>query len=376
MKLERFELERIQSENENEVDINLSESGVEPMSVQELIAGNLDAEELLQTRLGYPQTNGTPLLREEIAAIYDGASADTVFVTNGGAEANFLTVWSILHENPERKEVVMMQPNYMQIHGITAASGGEVRPFWVRVRDGRWAPDIEELKKLVSRKTAAVAVCNPNNPTGAILTAEEMRAIAEIADDAEAWVISDEVYQGAEMTGGKTPSMFGLSERVIVTNSLSKAYGLPGLRLGWAVTHSREHAELLWSYSDYVTISPTMLSDMLATIALQPLMRAKILRRTRNIVTKHWAIMKQWLDAHEDIFDYVAPQAASICFPKHNLEASSSDFVARLLREKSVLLIPGEHFGFPHYFRFGFGHSIPKLKMGLKRIDELLATLH
>jgi hypothetical protein len=269
----------------------------------------------------------------------------------------------------------MMLPNYMQIHGLTTTLGGRVRPFWLRVEKGRWAPDIEEMKKLVTRKTAAIAICNPNNPTGSTLTTQEMKAIAETAEDLETVVISDEVYQGAELEGPVTPTMFDLSDRVIVTNSLSKAYGLPGLRIGWAVTHSKEHADMLWSYSDYATISPSMLSDRLATIALQPEKRSMILNRTRTIIKEHWQVVKEWLDQRKHVLSYIAPNAASLCFPKHSLKATSMDIVERLLKEKSVLLIPGEHFGMPGYLRIGFGHDVEKLRKGLGRIDEVFDSM-
>ncbi|MFX1266080.1 MAG: aminotransferase class I/II-fold pyridoxal phosphate-dependent enzyme, partial [Promethearchaeota archaeon] len=153
------------------------------------------------------------------------------------------------------------------------------------------------------------------------------------------------------------------------------SYGLPGLRLGWIVTSLKPYAKDLWSYSDYTSICPTMLGDMLATIALQPRMRTKILERTSKIVKGHWGTMKKWLDEREHVFDYVAPKAAAICFPRHNLSISSLEIVDRLLKEKSLLIIPGEHFGMEKYLRIGFGYAEEKLNAGLARFDELLQAL-
>jgi aspartate/methionine/tyrosine aminotransferase len=192
----------------------------------------------------------------------------------------------------------------------------------------------------------------------------------------DAWIISDEIYQGAELEPKMmTPSIFGLSDKAIVTNSMSKAYGLPGLRLGWILTSAEPHVKELWSYSDYTTICPSKLSDILATIALQPKMREKILGRTAGIVKKNWSILREWMDERADIFEYIPPQAAAICFPKHNLPISSRDLVDRLLREKSLLIIPGEHFGMEKYLRIGFGYDSGKLKEGLSRFDDLIQTL-
>lgn len=368
-------MERIQSEWENIVEINLTESGVSPLSIADLIPDDERRDELFKTSLGYSQTNGTVKLRETIASMYEGATPDNVLVTNGGAEANFITIWNLLHENKDRNEIVMMLPNYMQMHGLTKGLGGDVVPYYLRMTGGRWLPDIEGLKSAVSKKTAAITVCNPNNPTGAILETDHLKAIADIAADVDAWVISDEIYQGAELEPRRSPSMFGLYEGVIVTNSLSKAYGLPGLRLGWILTSTEPHAKELWSYSDYTTICPGKLSDTLAITALQPEMREKILGRTADIIRKNWNILKAWLDERSEIFDYIPPQAAAICFPKHNLPISSLELVDRLLREKSLLIIPGEHFGMERYLRIGFGYDSDKLRNGLSRLDELIQIL-
>jgi aspartate/methionine/tyrosine aminotransferase len=375
LKLDEFEMERMQSEWENIVDINLTESGVSPLSIADLISDDEQRDALFKTSISYSQTNGTVKLRETIAGMYEGATADNVLVTNGGAEANFIAIWNLLYEHKNRNEIVMMLPNYMQMHGLTRGLGGEIVPYYLRMNGDRWLPDLEGLKSAVSGKTAAVVVCNPNNPTGAVLDTEQLKAISDIAADVDAWVISDEIYQGAELESKRTPSMFGLYDKVIVTNSMSKAYGLPGLRLGWILASAEPHVKELWSYSDYTTICPGKLSDMLATIALQPEMREKILGRTAGIVKKNWNILREWMDERADIFEYIPPQAAAICFLKHNLPISSLELVDRLLREKSLLIIPGEHFGMEHYLRIGFGYDSENLREGLSRFDALIQTL-
>ncbi|MGY5861825.1 MAG: aminotransferase class I/II-fold pyridoxal phosphate-dependent enzyme [Candidatus Thorarchaeota archaeon] len=374
MKLEPFELERIQSEWEHVIDVNLTESGVEPLAISDLIPDKETQRKLINTKLAYSQTNGTMPLKEAIGGMYQGADADNVLVTNGGAEANFLTIWNMLHEHDAR-EIVVMLPNYMQIPGIIKGLNGIVKPFRLRMDKGEWIPNLEELKSVISSKTKAIAICNPNNPTGATFGPTYLKAIAEIAAEGHVWVISDEIYQGAELEGGPTPTMFDYYDKVIVTNSLSKAYGLPGLRLGWIMCSDKSHVKDLWAYSDYTTICPTKLSDMLATIALQPKLRRKILERTSKIVKKHWSVLRKWLDERNEVFEYVAPRAASICFPKHNLSVSSLELTTRLLREKSLLIIPGEHFGIPMHLRIGFGYKEEHLRKGLALFDEMLQIL-
>lgn len=372
MKLKLFEMERMQSEYEHHVEFNLSESGVEPLKISELVDTPELQQQLLDLQLSYPQTNGTVSLRGTIAQYYEGTTAEQILATNGGAEANFLTAWWTYHENPDRREFIFMVPNYMQLGGIWKNLGGKVKNFNLIMRGNEWIPDIEQLKATVSKKTSAIAICNPNNPTGAIIGKTYLKAIADIAEDCDAWLISDEIYRGAELGDEKTPSFHGIYDKTIITSSLSKAYGLPGLRLGWAVCPSKEVATEFWTYSDYTSISPSKLSDWLATLALHPKVQTMIEKRTKRVVRENWNIMRNWLDSHDDVFEYVPPGAAAICFIKQKTGISSLEFVMRLMKEKSVLISPGEHFEVPEYLRIGFGSEKEFLEQALEKISEFL----
>jgi aspartate/methionine/tyrosine aminotransferase len=375
MKLEIFQLERMQSEYEHEVKYNLSESGVEPLRIRELLGTKDLQNKLLDLQMVYSQTNGTVPLREAISQPYEGIDAGHILATNGGAEANFVVSWWLSRENPDSRELVFMIPNYKQIGGIWKNLGGKVRPFSLLMKAGEWIPDIEELKSVVSNKTAAIAICTPNNPTGAILSEESLKAIADIAADSNTWIISDEIYRGAEIFDQRAPSMQGRHEKVFVTSSLSKAYGLPGLRLGWVVCPSEEVAHDLWAYSDYTSICPSTTSDWLGTLALDPKFRSGIEKRARKIIRENWDIMKEWLDSHGDIFEYIPPKAAAICFIKQNTGVSSLELVNRIMNEKSVLISPGEHFDMPGFLRIGFGSEPEYLRHSLSLISELLNDL-
>ena len=372
MRLERFELERHQSEWEHRVEYNLSESGVEPLHIRELLDSQTLKDQLLDIQLGYPQTNGTIPLREAISYHYRGSTAEHILATTGGAEANFVVTWWLCHENPTRDEFVFMVPNYMQIGGIWKNLGGKIIPFKLEMVDGEWVPDINGLESTVSKKTAAIAICTPNNPTGKILSETDLRTIIDIARKFDVWVISDEIYRGAELRERKAPSMNGLYEKALITSSLSKAYGLPGLRLGWVVCPSPEVARELWTYSDYTTICPAKVSDWLATHALQPDVQAKIEKRTREVVNRNWAIMERWIASHSGLLSAIAPEAAAICFIKLRDGIDSLELTKRLLQEKSVLISPGEHFEMPGFIRIGFGSEKEYLEPALERIGELL----
>ena len=166
-------------------------------------------------------------MRDRIAALYPGATAEHIEVTNGGSEANFVTLWHLIEPGDQ---VVMMVPNYGQTLGLVEAFGGDLRPWPLRLTvDGRrWVVDLDHLRTLVKPRTRMIVICNPNNPTGARLSGADLDGICEIAATVGAWVVSDEIYRGAEFDGVETASVWGRYDRAIITSGLSKAYGLPG----------------------------------------------------------------------------------------------------------------------------------------------------
>jgi aspartate/methionine/tyrosine aminotransferase len=362
-----FELERWQSLWEHRVELNVAESGVEPLSVGELldVAG---LRGLNDVQLMYPQTNGSEPLRERIAALYPGARADNVLVTCGCAEANFLATWSLLERGDE---IVCIQPNYLQIVGLARGFGATVRAWWLH-EETRWQPDPDELRGLINERTRAIAVCNPNNPTGAVLSQQAVEAVCAVADKNGLHVIADEVYRGAELAGDSTPSFWGRVDRALCTAGLSKAYGLPGLRIGWVVGPTKT-IERLWSYHDYTSISPSALGDHLATAALEPACRARILARTRQILLDNHPIIRDWVERSRGSIRYVPPTAGAVAWIAHSGIERSEPFARALLERKGVLVAPAEQFAMEGHLRIGFGGEAATLERALGRIDELLA---
>jgi len=369
MKLEIFEMERFQSLWENRVTHNLSESGVHPMSLGELIEPS-DREAIFDQRFVYVQTNGTAALRQCIAALYPGATADNIVVANGTAEANYMAVWRLVEAGDE---VIMMLPNYMQIWGIVRAQGATIVP-WRLHEEHRWEGDVDELASLVTPRTKLIAVCNPNNPTGSILSDEAMRAVVAIAEKAGAWLLADEVYRGAELDGRESRSFWGLSDRVLVTSGLSKAYGLPGLRIGWVAGAAQMIAEL-WARKDYLSIAPSSLSDYLARLALRPDVRPRILERTRAIVNANLPVLTEWMRAYDGRFRMVPPRAGAMAYLRYSWAVNSTRLIERLRDEQSLLVVPGDQFGMDGFLRIGLGNEPEDLKAGLSRMDGVLASL-
>src|SRR5437764_4142965 len=369
MKLEPFAMERMQSTYENHVAFNLSESGVHPLTLGELADDDAARAALMTEALKYSQSNGTEPLRAAIAALYGGATIDHVQVTNGGAEANYLTTWNLVEAGDE---VVVMVPNYMQTRGLARAFGADVREWPLVESSAGWNVDTDALERLVLPRTRLIIICNPNNPTGARFHDEALDRIAAIASRHRAWILADEIYRGAELDGRETPTMWGRYDRVIVTSGLSKAYGLPGLRIGWIVGPPAVVASL-WSYHDYVTIAPGALSDVLARRALEPVRRARILARTRGILNANFPVIAEWLGAHGRLFSYVPPAAGAIVYVRYHHAINSTELVTRLREQKSVLVVPGDHFGMDGFLRIGFGDAPDHLLSGLERVHDFIA---
>jgi len=370
-RIETFEMERYQSLHWYRVDHDLSESGVSPMTIRDLLGPAADAEAFLHHALGYPLSEGSEESRAAIAAWYPGADAGNVTLTNGGSEANFLTLWTLLGP---KDRLAFMVPNYVQGRGLGAAFGDRADTFGLVRRDGRWTLDLEVLERAVTTRTRAVMVCNPNNPTGAVLTEAEMDAVVEVASRVGAWVVADEIYRGAEVDADVTsPTFWGRYDKVIVTSGLSKAFAMPGLRVGWVVAPPKQIGRI-WRRHDYTTLTPGLLSDALTAVAMQPDVRENIFARTRAIIRANLPHLETWIATHPYL-SYVRPVAGAIAFTEVDLPITTADLVERIREERSVLLVPGEMFGVPNGIRFGFGFDIEHTIKGLTLADETFAAV-
>ena len=370
---EPFLMEQMMSEWENVVDVNLSESGVHPMTLGELLAMNgQEPNDLAGIGQFYPQANGTPELRETIAALYDGATSDHVLVTIGAAEANYLAVTTFLEPGDE---IVMVLPNYMQIWGVARNRGCRIREVHLDVeRD--WALDANALDAAVTAETRMIAVVNPNNPTGRIMSEAEMDAVVAAAERVGAWLLADEVYRGAEREREEeTPSFFGRYDKVLAQGSMSKAYGLPGLRVGWTVG-PLEAVKAMWRRHEYTTIALSMLSDHLTRIALSTRVRPQIIARTRLLLQGGYGLLGEWLSEQDGVFSGTPPDAAAITFLKYDLPINSSEWMERLRDESGVLIVPGDHFGLDGHVRVSFALPEHELLDGLARISASVRELH
>ncbi len=372
MSFVQFDLERWQSAWEHHVRFNLAESGVHPLSVAELIQlAGADLADLEGIRLGYSQADGTGELKRAIAGMYPGASEHNVLVTVGSSEANFITCWTLLRPGDH---VAILEPTYRQTWGLAQNFGASVTTFNL-LPDRAWDPDPADIERAITPDTKLVIVTNPNNPTGRILTKATCDAIVQRTSAAGAWLLADEVYRGAELDDRPpADSFWGAYEKTIVVGGVSKAYGLPGLRIGWIVA-PEDFKTAVYARHDYTVICPTPLSDYLARLALDERVRERIRQRTRTILRTNLPDMERWFGQFGDAIEWWKPECGAICFARYRSSISAIDLVERIRAEHSILLVPGEHFGLPRFLRFGFGNDTRELRAALEVLGPALAAL-
>lgn len=369
MDFQNFELETFQSQFERTVEYNLADSSVECASVADLLAGQ-DAEPLLHLPLYYPEVNGAELLRERIAALYSDAAAGNVLVTVGASQANSLVASTLLEPGDE---VIVVSPGYRQIAGLARNMGCLVHELALGPQDN-WRLDFDALERMAGAKTKMIAVVNPNNPTGTVLSGEEMRRVVAICERGGAWLHADEVYCGTEQDGAPTASFWGMYDKLIVVNSLSKAYGLAGLRIGWALAGPAT-IEALWRRHEYAVIAASGPSMKLAEMALAPAKRAALLDRQKRITREGRVILGEWVSEQNGKFSWTPPPATSVAFVRSHLNLSSIELADYLRRKVSVLVAPGAYLGTENFLRMAVGYHPEKLGPALERIADAVSQL-
>jgi aspartate/methionine/tyrosine aminotransferase len=369
MNFHNFDLEYFQSQFERTVQINLADSSVKCANVSDLLADE-DPSPLLELPLYYPEVNGTTLLRERIAALYPNASAANVLVTVGAAQANWMVCSTLLEAGDE---VIVVSPGYRQVWGLAKNADCRVKETQLR-QENNWRLDVDELERLATPKTKLISIVNPNNPTGSILSREEMRRIVGICRKTGSWLHADEVYRGTELDAEETPSFWGMYERAICVNSISKAYGLAGLRIGWAVA-APEMVEELWRRHEYAVIAAAGPSMRLAEIALLPAKRKMLLDRQKKLSREGHAVLESWVRAQEGRFSVCKAVATSIAFVGYNFDMPSAELANLIRRKASVLVAPGSYLGTENYLRITVGYEQEKVRTALERIGAVAAEL-
>jgi aspartate/methionine/tyrosine aminotransferase len=356
MKIAEFELERYFARWEFAVEHLLCASDVEGYPMAELLALADDEARRLWDglRLGYTESAGHPLLRAEIAGLYDHLTPDDVLVFAGAEEAIFCLLSATLGPGDH---AIVTWPGYQSLYEVARANGAEVTLHELHERDG-WALDIGRLRAAIRPETRLVIVNGPHNPTGMLPTHVEWRALTELCAEAGIHLLSDEVYRFLEFDeADRLTAGADALERGVSLGVLSKSFAMAGLRIGWLASRDRELLARAAALKDYTTICSSAPAEILGIIALRA--RETVLARSRAIVGANLPHLDRFFAEHAGSFSWVRPRAGSVGFPRLTLPGVSiDDFATELVEAEGVLLLPGSRFGYPgDHFRVGFGRT-------------------
>lgn len=372
MEIREFGVERWMDLYENHCELNLAETCVESLTVEELLrmSGRQDSilDEMLPLKLTYGAIDGTERLRSNVASLYEKQKVPNVLITHGAISANAL-VYETLVEPGDH--VISVLPTYQQHYSIPASYGANVDILALREENG-FLPDLDELKRLVKNDTRLIAINNPNNPTGSLMDRTFLERFVEIARSCGAWVLCDEVYRGTDQEGnGFTASIADLYEKGIGTGSMSKTWSLAGLRVGWIVAPV-ELIHRVQIHRDYNTISVGMLNDLFASIALES--RDAIISRSHDILRTNLAVLDAWI-AKEPLLSYVKPKSGTTALVRFDLDMTSRDFCVALLEKTGVMFTPGSAMDMEGYVRIGYTNSREVLEAGLAKVSGFLRDI-
>ncbi len=371
MEIAHFGVEEWLNTWEKKATYDLSQSSIDALTLEELIG--LDGttvsdffENLGKEPLDYGWIEGSDKFKSLVASLYTHVDSENILQTNGATGANLLALYGLIEPGDH---VVSILPTYQQLYEIPLSLGAKVEFVELKEKD-HWKLDLDALQSKLTPKTKMICLNNANNPTGTLLDTSTLKAIVQMAREIEAYILIDEVY--APLTEeGEFSSIVDLYEKGIATNSLSKTYSIPGVRIGWTAS-SKEIADTLRRYRDYTMICSGVLSDELAVHALKN--KDKIIVRNRKIIKDNLTILTQWIEKEPKV-TLVAPNSVSTSFIKLDIPQEDESFCIDLLKETGVLLVPGTAFGFPGYARLGYCCKQDILKKGLELLSNFLRKI-
>ena len=372
MKIDEFGVERWMDLYETRCEWNLAETCVASMTLEDLVtlAGKPGFDkELRDMRLTYGAIKGSERLRTAIAALFERQHPDNVLVTHGAIGANALIYQTLVEQGDH---VIAVLPTYQQHQAIPKSFGAKVDLLCLR-EENDFLPDLDELRGMITPQTKLIALNNPNNPTGSLMDRDFLLRVVDLARSCGAYILCDEVYRGLDGQGdGFTASIADIYEKGISTGSMSKAYSLAGLRLGWIVTGLSGLLDEVITHRDYNTISVGMLDDYFSALALENV--GKVLERSHGITRKNRAILEEWVRGEPSV-SYLPPKSGTTALLKYDFSISSWDFCVRLIEETGVMLCPGSVLEMEGYLRIGYANHESILREGLQRMSGFLKKL-
>jgi aspartate/methionine/tyrosine aminotransferase len=368
MQIEPFEIERFYERWEFRAELMLSSSDCESRPVSELLALENDAlGRLLDLRLGYTEVPGSLELRTAIAAQNEGVEPDDVLAL-AAAEEGIFTVYHALVGPGDH--VVVEAPCYGSAITLARSTGAELS-LWRRRHEDGWAYDPDALRALLREETRLIYLNSPHNPTGSQMTREVFAEVVELARERGIVLLSDEVYRGLERDpADRLLAACEVYERAISLNTVSKAHGLPGLRIGWLACRDAELLRRVRELKLYTTICSSAPSELLVALALRH--ADGLIASSRELIARNLPVLEAFLARHRDLFEWVPPRAGPIGFPRFLGEGDVREWCERVASECGVLLLPGDVYDEPGHLRMGFGRA--SLPQAVERLDAYLAA--
>jgi capreomycidine synthase len=349
-----------------ELELDIGCSGVEEFSLPDLLRlTDLSLDDLSSVVFRDSHSLGGPGLRRAIADRFSAGDESLVMATHGSSEAIFLVAHALLAAGDE---VVVLDPCYQQLAAVAESIGCRLRRWKLRFEDA-FAADLGELRRLVGPRTRMLIVNFPHNPTGTTITPEEQEELLAIAARAGAYLVWDGAFTELTYDAAPLPEPARLYQRAISLGTLSKAYGLPGLRVGWCLAPPKVLQRLV-RLRDYVTLALSPLVEVVARRAIEAgdrLVGARLDQARRNRRE-----LAEWAESQPERVEWVVPRGGVTAFPRLPLVADSETFCHELARRDRVLLVPGTCFGAPQHVRLGFGGSPIALRQGLRRLEQAL----
>jgi aspartate/methionine/tyrosine aminotransferase len=370
MRIPDFKLERYFARWEFAAPYLLCSSDIEGWRMAELLAlADPDARARWEgLTLGYTEAPGLPALRQEIATLYPGLTADDVLTFAGAEEAVFVLMNVLLGPGDH---AIVTWPGYQSLHEVARATGADVTLLELREEDG-WALDVDALRGALRPDTRLMVVNFPHNPTGALPDRATFDALCALAAERGIHLVSDEVYRLLEYDArDMLPAAAEVLPRGISLGVMSKAFGLAGLRVGWLACRDAEVLRRCMAFKDYTTICNSAPSEVLALIALRA--RERVLARSRGLLASNLALLDAFFARHADTFRWVRPRAGSVAFPRLLRDTPVARFTQDLVEREGVLLLPGDVYDFPgNHFRLGLGRS--NLPDALERLERFVQS--
>jgi aspartate/methionine/tyrosine aminotransferase len=353
MQIKPFSIEQYFGKYEFTAKYLLSNSDAESRTIKELLDFELDAQDrFLEHWCGYTESPGAPWLRETIAGIYEDARSDDILVLSAAEECIFVLYHALLGPGDH---VIVETPCYESGLEVARSTGAEVSE-WSRSFETGWAHDLTALEKLTRPNTKIIYINTPHNPTGLLMPSNIFKQVLALAASRKIIVFSDEVYRELEHDPSQRLSAAcDAYEYGVSLGSMSKTYGLPGLRLGWLACRDAEIIRRCLEFKYYTTICSSAPSEYLTALALRH--RATLVQRNLEIVRRNLSLLDEFLKRHSNLFDWVKPNASPIGFVRLKPDRDVYAFCEEVVRDSGVLLLPGSVYDQPRHIRFGYGRK-------------------